>query len=416
VQNIAMKNLRLIAWFIVSAMTTNLYGQTGASHAEKSAAHTSEGDPAIAAGAVNGFGLKLFEELSSHAQQKNLFISPLSIYFALAMTESGAGGSTRTVMRDTLAVRAEVSEDALHHSSAALLKSLQSQKGVQLAIANALWSDARLPLAPAFVKRCHDQYQADATSLDFASPTAAGTINAWVKKKTEGKIPEIVTPADLRATEAMLTNAVYFKGGWQYKFDKSETKEGDFHLAGEGPEGKSKKVQFMHNATIPHAYQSGAGFEAAVLPYKSSSIQLYAILPAPGKTPEEALSEAAKQAFSGGSSDLDLKLPRFTLNFDAKLKAALERLGMAPAFQRNADFKPMGSARFYIGDVLHKTRLEVDEEGTVAAATTAVEMRAAMAMRRPEKKILVFDRPFALLLRDGATNTILFAGVVYDPH
>jgi serpin B len=375
--------------------------------------------PAIAAEAINSFGLKLLAETVAHDKGQDVFISPLSVFFALAMTESGAAGQTRADMRKALAVPATVGEDALHESAAALLKSLQAQTGVRLLIANALWSDARLPLAPSFVERSRNFYQAEATTLDLSSPGAADTINAWVKKKTEEKIPTIVSPDNLRGSPAVLTNAVYFKGGWEYKFDKGETKEGDFHLSDvhAGHQGKMKKVAFMHRSSIPRGYRSGPGYEAAALAYDSSDIVLYAILPAPGKTPEQALAKISMSSLRSASPpvDLDLKLPKFTLDFAAILNSPLEKMGMASAFRGGADFVPMGSPKFYIGQVLHKTRLEVDEEGTVAAAATAIVMRATAAMRPPEKKSLVFDRPFALLLCDNRTGAILFAGVIYDP-
>jgi serpin B len=378
--------------------------------------------PGIAANSVNAFGLKLLAEMSGHAKRENVFISPLSVFFALAMTESGAAGQTRADMRKALAVPATAGEHALHESASALLKSLQSQKGVRLAIANALWSDTRWPLAPSFVERCRNLYQADATTLDLSSPGPADTINAWVKQKTEGKIPTIVSPDNLRGSPAVLTNAVYFKGGWEYKFDKSETKEGDFHLAQDkaksAHEARIKKVAFMHRGSLPRGYRSGPGYEAAALPYASSDIVLYAILPAPGKTPEEALAKISIASLRSASQpvELDLKLPKFTLDFAAELNRPLEEMGMASAFRGGADFVPMGSPKFYIGQVLHKTRLEVDEEGTVAAAATATVMRATGAMRPMEKKTLVFDRPFALLLCDTRTGAILFAGVIYDPQ
>lgn len=400
---------------------------------EAAAPAAGAGRTETAANAITAFGQKLLADVAASRRHENVFVSPLSVFFALAMTEGGAAGPTRAAMRQALAVPAGVSEDDLHQSASGLLKSLQSQKGVQLSIANALWSDARLPLAASFVERCRNLYQADATTLDLAGPRAADTINDWVKKKTQDKIPTIVTPQNLRDALAVLTNAVYFKGGWEYKFDKDETKEGDFHVtSGQAAEGKIagakpvhgkqdkiKKVRFMHRDSISRAYRSGPGFEAAALPYASSDIALYAILPAPGESPEQALKKISVQnlRFSSEPVDLDLKLPKFILDFGATLKTPLERMGMALAFQPGADFTPLGSPKFYIGQVLHKTRLEVDEEGTVAAAATAVTMLATSAMpQKREKKTLVFDRPFALLLCDTQTGAILFAGVIYDPQ
>ena len=226
-------------------------------------------------------------------------------------------------MRKAMAVPAAVGEDELHQSASALLKSLQSQKGVQLSIANALWSDARLPLAPGFVEQCREYYQAEATSLDLSSPGAANTINGWVKQKTQDKIPTIVTPQALRDTFAVLTNAVYFKGGWEYKFMKSETQEGDFHLSGgtSGGAGKTKKMQFMHRDTILNGYRSGPGYEAAALPVGVGASRLGTFKPtriisagrAAGKRSGLGLdgSERRRQAFSRAAvlfaDDADLR-------------------------------------------------------------------------------------------------------------
>jgi serpin B len=145
---------------------------------------------------------------------------------------------------------------------------------------------------------------------------------------------------------------------------------------------------------------------------------LCAILPAPGKSPEEVLAKLSIEKLLRGNEpfDLELHLPRFTLGFSAGLKEPLGQMGMGIAFQSpGAEFAPLGSPLFYIGDVLHKTRLEVDEEGTVAAAATGIAMHASAMRRSLEKKTLVFDRPFALLLCDTSSGAILFAGVIYEP-
>ncbi|HLJ30016.1 MAG TPA: serpin family protein [Candidatus Angelobacter sp.] len=367
--------------------------------------------------AVNSFGLNLLADLAARQKHKNVFLSPLSVFMALAMTESGAAGRTQAAMRQALAVPADLSEDNLHASASALLQSLRAQKGVDLFIANALWSDPRLPLSPAFVERCRKLYEADATTLNLANPAAADTINGWVKQKTQGMIPAIVSQAALAGSLAVLTNAVYFRGRWEYQFGKNETQEGDFHLAN-GRENRLKKVHFMHRESIPGAYRSGDGYEGAALPYESSEMRLYAILPAPGKSPEEVLAKMSLDKIDAPAEpvDLELRLPRFTLDYSVSLSDSLKRMGMALAFQ-GGDFTPMGSPKFFISDVLHKTRLEVDEEGTRAAAATSVIMAATSAMpRKREKKTLVFDRPFALLLRDIQTGAVLFAGVIYDPQ
>jgi serine protease inhibitor len=365
------------------------------------------------ASAVTDFGTSLVADMAAKQPRKNIFVSPLSVFLALSMAETGSEGKTRAAIRHALSVPDGVSEEQLHDSAFAMLQSLRSQSGVELAIANGLWSDPSVPLSPTFVERCRKLYDAQATTLDLRQPSAANVINDWVKQNTRGKIPTIVTPDALRDAKAVLTNAVYFHGKWEHQFPKDKTQNAPFHLVN----GQLKTVQMMHQISIPHAYRKGDGFEAAVLGYQGSQIQFYAILPDPGKRPEEVLTPAAlKQLLSPGiAGELDLNLPRFTLDFSANLNAPLTRLGMGVAFDRHgAEFAPIGSPQFYISDVLHKTRLEVDEEGTVAAASTALNMKTAAVMVG-QKKTLVFDRPFAVLLRDGASGAVLFAGVVYEP-
>lgn len=373
-------------------------------------------DPALivqgkdASAAMNDMGLKMVAALSARQPRQNVFISPLSIFMALAMTESGAGGATREAMRQALAIPPDLSDDQLRTSSAALLKVLQAERGAELSIANGLWSDSSVPMSSDFVKRCKTSYQADVASLDFQKPAAANEIEKWVEDKTHGKISGLVSPDALLKTRALLTNAVYFHGKWAQQFPKKETAQQNFHLA----TGGEKKVQMMHQSSIPGAYRQGDGFEAAALDYRESHMRLYAILPSSGSSPEQALAKISTNQLkaSAGDVELDLRMPRFTLDYKEELKDVLSGMGMDAAFQPGADFAPMGSPNFFIGGVVHKTRLEVDEEGTVAAAATAVKMLPSSV---PRVKTLVFDRPFALLLCDTQTNAILFAGVVYEP-
>ena len=368
-----------------------------------------------AAAGQNQFGTKLLELEAAAHPKANVFVSPLSLYLALAMTEGGAAGKTRTAMRHALGAAAATNDEAFHESASALLQSLRAQKGVELSIANAIWSDPGMPLNADFVRKCQSMYDAEAKSLEFSNPDAVKIVNGWVSDKTKGKIPEIVTPEILASAKALLTNAVYFMGKWRSEFAESDTADADFKLA----DGKTQKVRMMHHPKIRSAYRQGPGYEAAVLGYQGSSIAMYAILPAEGVTPEQALSKAAPAALIAGVEpfDLDLRLPRFTIDYSTRLKDTLTKMGMGIAFQYpGAEFAPLGSPLFYIGEVLHKTRLEVDEKGTVAAAATAVVVMAGSAApRKQETKVLVFDRPFAVSICDSTTGAVLFEGIVYKP-
>jgi serpin B len=257
-------------------------------------------------------------------------------------------------------------------------------------------------------------FGARAASLNFDDPKSAAEINDWVKTKTHGKIPTIVTPDAVAKAALILTNAVYFAASWQNEFSISATHDEPFHKTG----GGSKTVPMMHRL-LGGAYRSGANFEGAMLSYKNSAMFFYALLPQPGKTPKDVLASLRPERLSDGLNefDLDLKLPRFKLDFSTSLAEYLEKMGMDVAFHYpGADFLPMGSKKFFISDVIHKTRLEVDEKGTVAAAATAVAMGAGSARRQePPKKILVFNRPFVVLIGDSQTGAVLFAGVIEDP-
>jgi serine protease inhibitor len=364
----------------------------------------------IAVAAERSFGLQLLRDIVDSKPRQNVFISPLSVFLALYMTQNGAAGSTRTAMRKTLALP-DLDTAELNASTAALQASLKS---AALSIANALWADRRFTLAPDFVKLCATLFSARAATLDFEDAAAAAEINDWVKAATNGKIPNIVTPEGVAKAAVILTNAVYFAASWRNEFPVSQTQIEPFHLAG----GGIKSLSMMHQPRLTGAYRAGGNFEGAMLYYKQSSMFLYALLPHVGSTPGDVLASFHPENLTVGSSDfnLDLKLPRFNLDFSASLADYLKKMGMDPAFHSSgADFSHMGSGRFFISDVIHKTRLEVDEKGTVAAAATAVTVTASAMMRPRPAKVLVFDRPFVVLIGDSQTGALLFAGAIEEP-
>ena len=365
---------------------------------------------------LHAFGLTLLQDEVSQTPKQNVFISPLSVFLALAMTETGAGGETKAAMRRALALPADVTQEEMNESTVGLMKKLRTSTGAELTIANALWVDVRATIAPEFARVCLEVYDAAVRALDLNEPSAAMAINQWVAEKTRGKIPNIVTPKDTADLPAIITNAVYFKGTFCDPFEKEATQPKPFHLAN----GSEKLVPMMRQGGLHGAYCFGKGFEAGVLGYEGSAIELYMLLPTKGIGPEEILTEEslADLFVEQEPVELDLSMPRFTIDFASQLKVPLTRMGMGITFRYpEADFTPLGSPLFFMGGVIHKTRLEVDEEGTVAAAATAVLMDSYYVPERiPKKKTLVFDRPFAVLLRDARSGADLFAGVVYDPQ
>lgn len=367
----------------------------------------------IAVTAERSFGLQLLRDIVARKPRQNVFISPLSVFLALHMTENGAAGATQTAMRKTLALP-DLDAAALNASTAALQAGLKSLDPAALSIANALWADRRFTLDPDFVKLCTNLFSARAETLDFADPGAAAEINNWVKSATNGKILNIVSPDAVAKAAVILTNAVYFAASWRKEFPASQTQTAAFHLTG----GGTKDLPMMHQSRLTGAYRSGGNFEGAMLAYKQSGIFMHAVLPRAGSTPQDVLATLDPEHLALGPSefDLDLKLPRFNLDYSASLRDVLEKMGMDVAFRHpGADFSPMGSRDFFISDVIHKTRLEVDEKGTVAAAATAVTVTAAAMMRPRPTKTLVFDRPFVVFIGDSQSGALLFAGVIEEP-
>lgn len=382
----------------------------------RSAMNESKVDGHGAALAVTRFGFRLLGEMEEKARGDNVFVSPAGIAFALGMTMQGAGGETKTAMARTLQLGGSSVEEAAH-GSAALLRALrQPDPKVQLAIASALWADKRLAFAPEFLDASRRLYDATAATLDFGNPAAAlAAINGWVRENTRGKIESLLTAPDIAgATSAVLTNAVFFKGLWTQPFDRAQTREGDFTPAG----GARIKLPMM-TRTGQFGYLTGERFAAVRLPYgESGKIALYVFLPDPASRLDAFLRTLSAEAWEAWMprfrpTRVEIVLPRFQIESETALNEPLAALGMGIAFRPGADFRPMGlSGGDYISKVKHKAGMEVNEEGTVAAAATAVIMTRSLPIAPPR---FVVNRPFFCALRDDATGTLLFLGAISKP-
>ncbi len=376
--------------------------------------------PAVQAVSAAGsdFGFRLLHTLAAGKPAGNVFFSPFSISQALTLTLSGAGGQTQADMAKTLGLSA-LSPARVNAANAALLPALTSDPKVQITVANALWADKSSTFSPAFQADAERFYHAQATTLDLNSPTASATINGWVSTHTQGKITQIVTPGDVAGAPAVLTDAVYFHGLWQQPFDKADTEAKPFHLTG----GGIKTVQMM-TQTDEFAYSDTPEFQAASLPYGTGRVSLFVFLPKPGVSVDTLVQEAtgpAARKWLGAmqATTLEIYLPRFKADDKAKLKAPLSALGMASAFVNGANFKPMGIGNVKIGQVLHRTTLDVDEQGTTATAATTILMAPGSSPPRtplPPIPVMRVNRPFLVLIRDTHTGTLLFAGVIRDPQ
>ncbi len=366
--------------------------------------------------ANNEFGFNLFNHLLRQEAGKNVFFSPLSVSTALAMTYNGAAGETEQAMARTLKLHG-MSLAEINQSSAELLKLLKSSDPkIELAIANSLWARQGVKFKDDFLARNRQFFGAEVASLNFESPQATETINRWVSTNTKGKIAKIID--SISAQQVMfLINAVYFKGLWQQKFDKALTQDQPFHLLS----GKQKPMPMMSQSGS-YRYLRGDKFQAVSLPYGKGGANIYLFLPDPDSTLDNFLKTLSYQKWEQWMKGFrntpgDVKIPRFKLDYESTLNNALKAMGMEVAFaQDRADFSRMRTERdLFISEVKHKAVVEVNEEGTEAAAATSVAIGVTSAMPTPQRFTFIADRPFLMAIRDQQTGAILFMGAVVEP-
>lgn len=366
------------------------------------------------------FAFDLYRELA--ATPGNVFFSPYSISTALAMTSVGARGETESQMAKTLHFPFEPAR--LHPTYRALIgetNGVGRKRAYQLSVANALWGQKGFGFAPAFLKTTRENYGAGLQEVDYvrSAEAARQSINSWVEKQTANKIKDLIPPGIVdQSTRLVLTNAIYFKASWLGGFEKQNTKVEAFHLA----DGKNVKVPMMRRGDSLSYFEED-GFQALELPYENHDLSMIVVLP---KAPdglarlEKGLSNAEFGRIAKGMRPhhVDVKLPRFKVTAQFKLKETLSKLGMAIAFSDGADFKGMttkSTDELRISEVIHKAFVDVDEKGTEAAAATAVVMMLGGVPVRLQNVAFHADRPFLFVLRDNRTGSILFMGRLADP-
>lgn len=367
------------------------------------------------------FSFKLYNQFLTKRTSPNTLVSPASVMLALAMTYNGADGTTRDAMARALEIDG-MSLDEVNRAFADLRSSLDSaDPKIQLKIANSLWARNGFVVKPSFLARNKQYYDADITNLNFADPSATDTINSWVNKNTDGKIQKIVER--IKPDEVLfLINALYFKGQWQFEFDKKNTKDDVFRLPG----GEQKKLPLMSQSSQSFMYYKGKDFQSVALPYGTGRVSMYVFLPDEQSSLDQFERNLTPENWetwmkSFGLAPGDLKLPRFKVGWSSDLNDALKALGMAEAFDpARADFSQLAELRngnkLYISEVKHKTWAEVNEEGTVAAAVTSVGVSLTSVQAPREKFVMKVDRPFFFAIRDNATGVLLFMGSITNPE
>jgi len=361
----------------------------------------------------NTFTFNLFHQISP-TSGKNFLVSPLSISLALSMTLNGADGSTKVNMINALGLT-DLSVNEINQVYYDLLTALKkADANVVLNVANSIWIKKGFSVLDTFVITNQKYYDATVSTLDF-NQAALNTINGWVNQKTNSKIPKILD--EISANEIMfLINAIYFNGKWQIQFEKSQTQNGSFTLG----TGTAVTVPLM-KVKEKFGYSEQPGYEALKLPYGRGKFGMVILLPDIGKTPDQIIAQvtssdwAALNASFNANNKVDVWLPRFKFTWESDLKEILTALGMGVAFsQIDANFSKINNtSKLFITKVTHKSFIEVDEEGTTAAAATSVGIGVtAIGPGGPEFHAI---RPFLFFITEEDTGAILFAGKVENP-
>jgi len=393
---------RALALVITGLLTTPLLADTA-------------GEQAKLAAANNAFAFDLMGQVAKTQPGANVFLSPFSVSSALQMTANGAAGKTKAEMQHALSLDG-LPAGSLNAAFKGLNQQLTTHKDVTLTLANGLWVQNDFRLKPAFVSANHKFFQAELANVNFGDPQAAQAINDWADHQTQGKIKQVVQFPFPPLTRLVLANAIYFKGQWVKPFEKQGTRPRDFHQAN----GQSKQAPMM-NQDGHFAYQATAKFQAVKLPYLGG-LEMQLFLPATNSSPAQLLAElTAKGAWpdvQNGFAQHEgaVTLPKFKLEFDVLLNDALKTLGMQSAFASDADFSNLANEPLYISQVKQKSYVDVNEQGTEAAAVTTVTMTAMAIMRPPADRFeMVLDRPFFFVISETASGSILFTGIVNDP-
>ncbi len=379
-------------------------------------AETSSNSQTVVEGNDN-FGFELYQNL--RGKKGNLFFSPYSISTALAMTYAGARGQTEKEMAQVLHFSLE--QNSLHASFSKLqshLNTIQNKGYVKLSIANSLWAQKGYRFLDTFFDLNKKYYGAGLNFVDFArqTETARKTINIWVENKTEQKIKELIKQGMIdSSTTLVLCNAIYFKGNWVRQFDKAKTRDTDFYISPD----KTVKVPMMSQKS-EFRFKDFGSFSAIELPYEGNDLSMIIFLP----KEVDGLAGLEKnltydnvkvwinKLIASYKSEILVNLPEFKTTCELELSKTLSDMGMPHAFA-DADFSGMtGKKELSISKVIHKAFVDVNEEGTEAAAATAVVMRKGIS------KLLIFraDHPFVFLIRENKTESILFIGRIVDPR
>ncbi|KAJ8395515.1 hypothetical protein AAFF_G00032490 [Aldrovandia affinis] len=368
------------------------------------------------------FALELYRTLCETTATGNIFLSPLSITSALAMVSLGAKGTTADQMAKALCFNKSAN---IHSDFQALSTDINNPAASYLLkLANRLYGEKTFDFLPEFLESTRKFYHADLVPLDFMGATdeSRKTINQWVEEQTESKIKDLLKPGTVSVnTRLALVNAIYFKGSWLHKFDEKQTKEMPFKIN----QNESKPVQMMYQMKkLPFNYIVDYSLQVLELPYQGEELSMFILLPEDSgdgaalqklerELTVDKIEEWTDRNNMDSGTEILVHLPRFRLEEEYELNAPLGRLGMVDVFDAaRADLTGMnGAGGLFLSTVVHKAFVEVNEEGTEAAAATAGLISFCML----REETFLADHPFLFLIRHNQSRSLLFLGRFSSP-
>lgn len=361
----------------------------------------------------NDFGLELFRSVLLDAEKSNLMISPASVAIALGMAYNGAESTTMDAFEQVLNYKGLTRKEVNEITKELINVLLTNVKGNLLEIANSMWYDEGFPVEQDFIDLNTIYYDAEVREIDFRQASAVKTINDWVSAQTHGKIEEIIDAIDPEMM-MILINAIYFNCVWEVEFDPKDTDKAPFYS-----ESGSLIAQVdMMRLESTFDVSASEEFTSVELPYKNGKFSMYLFLPSEGSSVEKLVADLDSETWKGWlerfaeRKDFTVIMPKFKFEFERSLAEDLKSMGLEIAFTGEADFSGISPVDLLIGDVIHKTYIDVNEEGTEAAAVTAVVFELTSA--GPLKSIRL-DRPFLFAITENTSQSILFMGKVAEP-
>lgn len=361
----------------------------------------------------NSFGFDLLKEVFENDDSPNIMISPASVSMALGMTYNGAESTTMDAFKEVLDYEELTREEVNEITKELIHVLLTNTEGNLLEIANSIWYNKGFPVKQDFIDLNSNYFSAEVEELDFSKSSALSTINDWVSKNTNKKIDKILDSINPE-TMMILINAIYFNCLWEVEFDPEDTYDAPFY----NEDGTRFGTVDMMKLESTYNVAWSENFRALEIPYKGNKFSMFLFLPDEGNTISDLAEDLDIDTWNDWMElftevkEYDIELPRFEFEFDRSLKEDLKDMGLEVAFTDQADFSGISDISLLISDVIHKTYIKVNEQGTEAAAVTAVTMDLTSV---GPGSVLRFDRPFLFAITENTSKAIIFAGKVSEP-